>query len=144
MGRRLVLVAVYLVVSFVVSFISLGGGHGTEAPFMVFYGWATVRVPFSVPFGPVFGILYLLGYIALLFSINTVAARIRYALLRPVAMYVHTVGVLIALGGVDESPNHMDVDLCILSAFIVLGYLFWDLVLARRAVQVSKESVPER
>jgi len=74
MGKRLILLAGYLMISVIISFAFVGGGDGSPVPEEVFYSWGLLFAYLN-KYNPVGCLISYIVYLSILFLLTTFLSR---------------------------------------------------------------------
>jgi len=131
-GKRLVLLVIYLVVAFGIVAFFLWPGEGSGTPILIFGSWGVALTNLSHP--PVaIGVFILLLYFSFIFFINTALGKWADKPFSLVSVLIHGIGCAVG-ASIRKPQTHpmpgMETMAIIVSILIVGGYFVVDWLLA--------------
>jgi len=103
-GKRIVLLAGYLVFSVIISFGFLGGGDGSGAPMAAFYSWGCLFAYIS-GYNPVGYLISYMIYLSILFLMTALLSRQKNIRGDRILICFYLLGSVIAVSIIPRSPD---------------------------------------
>ena len=139
-GKRLILLAIYMAIGFVVLWFFIAGGEGSASPIYMFCSWGFVFARIFGHKGAYLFLVFIPAYFACLIYLNSFFAKIAKSPIPLATGSIHAIGCIIGAIIIEPQPNSeadatWKILSVIVSAVAVLFYLELDWTLARGGMQ---------
>ncbi len=138
MMRRSLLFAVYLLVTFIISFLFSGAGHGSFGPMLIFYSWARLFLEYGTLPEPSFWSAFYLVVIYLVLIFMATTLLIGYGKIKWyfVILFFHLMGIILSVLLVEH--GHLVTRALIIGSYaaaipVSFGYYFVDYKLLKKS-----------
>jgi hypothetical protein len=135
--KRLILFLIYVPVTFIISFVFGGAGHGSFAPMSIFYSWARLLLEYLIlPEGSFFGTIAVLTfYLVLLFVTASLIMRSGNSYWYLALLVLHLMGIICSISAVEH--GHLVTQKLIMESYVAAipvsaGYYYIDYLMIKK------------